>query len=173
MHLTIKKVCGLVFSIAIFTSQTIAQTAAQTNQFLTSQPASESLVRVFLGAVVKSNSGETVGDINDVIFDKTGKITSVILGVGGVLGIGEKNVGVPFTSLTISNGSDGSRQIVVPFNKEALNAAPPFVATEKTSMDLVRDRAVELGNKTAEKAIELKDQAAKKIEDMKKPATNN
>jgi sporulation protein YlmC with PRC-barrel domain len=168
----------VIFGASLMTTQTMAQTTSPTTSatataaipFITTQPAAQSLARVFLGAVVKNPGGETVGDVNDLIFDSTGKISTVVLGVGGFLGMGEKNVGVPFTALTMSAGADGVRMIVVPLSKEALKAAPVFMATEKTTMDTMRDKAADLGHKTADKANELKDQAAKKIDDLTKPA---
>jgi PRC-barrel domain len=45
---------------------------------------------------VYNDSNEKIGDINDVILDKSGKATNVILGVGGFLGMGEHYVAVTF-----------------------------------------------------------------------------
>ena len=102
------------------------------------------------------------------MFDKAGKISTVVIGVGGFLGMGEKIVAVPYTALTIGSGTNGARTIVLKASKDALKLAPTFTATEKTTMDVVRDKAVDLGHKTADKANELKDQAAKKIDEMTK-----
>lgn len=125
-------------------------------QFVTEQPPTEWLARVFLGAEVQNALGERIGDINDLVFDRSGRISTVVLGVGGFLGMGEKNVGVPYGALTYSVSKDGARLIVVDLSKDALKAAPNFTAIEKTAMDAVKD-----------KAVELKDQAVKKIDDMK------
>lgn len=125
-------------------------------QFVTEQPASEWLARVFLGAYVQNTLGDRIGDINDLVFDRLGRISTVVLGVGGFLGLGEKNVGVPYSALTYEVGKDGARIIVVALSKDELKLAPAFKATEKTTMDAVKD-----------KAVELKDQAVKKIDDMK------
>ena len=46
--------------------------------------------------------------------------------------------------------------------------APTFLATEKTTMDKVKDKAADIGHKTVDKAVELKDTGVQKIEDMKK-----
>ena len=86
---------------------------AATVQFVTEQPGSEWLARVFLGAAVQNSSGETIGDINDLVFDRSGHISTVVLGVGGFLGIGEKVVAVPFSALAFNTGKDGARIIVV------------------------------------------------------------
>jgi hypothetical protein len=145
-----------------------AQTAPATSAFVTTQPADQSLARVFIGANVTDPEGQIIGDVNDLMFDKAGNISTVVIGVGGFLGLGEKIVALPFTALAMSTYADGTRKITLNVTKDALKFAPTFTATEKTTMDLVRDKAVDLGHKTADKANELKDQAAKKIDDMTK-----
>jgi sporulation protein YlmC with PRC-barrel domain len=48
------------------------------------------------GLTVYNNSDERLGDINELIIGKDGRIESVVLGVGGFLGMGEHDVAVPF-----------------------------------------------------------------------------
>jgi sporulation protein YlmC with PRC-barrel domain len=48
---------------------------------------------------VYNEANEKIGDINDVILDRSGKVANVILGVGGVLGLGERYVAVAFDKL--------------------------------------------------------------------------
>jgi sporulation protein YlmC with PRC-barrel domain len=48
------------------------------------------------GLAVYNNNDERVGEINELVIGKDGKIASVVLGVGGFLGIGEHDVAVPF-----------------------------------------------------------------------------
>jgi hypothetical protein len=153
-------------------TQVLAEEAKTTApiQFVTEQPANEWLARLYIDAPVQNSSGERVGEVNDLVFDKAGHISTVVLGVGGFLGIGEKNVAVPFTALTYGAGSDGARTIVIALSKDALKQAPSFKATEKTTIDKMKDKAVDLGNKASEKAGQIKDQAVKKVEDMKKDA---
>lgn len=155
------------FALDVFAQ---APVPASAKQFVTEQPPGEWLARVFLGAYVQNASSEQVGDINDLVFDRTGRITTVVLGVGGILGMGEKNVAVPFSALTYAVGKDGARLIVVALSKDALKLAPDFRVFEKTAMDTVKEKAAEMGHKTVDKAVELKDQAVKKIDDMTKPA---
>ncbi len=151
---------------------TLAQVTKPTmaTQFIMEQPPGEWRARVFLGAKVQNSAGETVGDINDLMFDPAGRISTVVLGVGGFLGMGEKDVAVPYGALTFKADKDGARVIVVALSKDALKLAPAFKATEKTTLDTVKEKAAEIGHKTVDKAVELKDQAAKKIDDMQKPA---
>jgi sporulation protein YlmC with PRC-barrel domain len=51
------------------------------------------------GIDVYNEANEKIGDINDVILDRSGKVAKVILGVGGVLGLGEHYVVVAFDKL--------------------------------------------------------------------------
>jgi sporulation protein YlmC with PRC-barrel domain len=67
-----------------------------------------------------------IGDINDLLLDKEGKVGAVILGVGGFLGAGEKNVAVPFNALKLTD-KNGKRYLVMDTTKEALNSAPGYI----------------------------------------------
>ena len=66
-----------------------ADTSGATVSFVTQQAANESLARVFIGQAVYNVAGETVGDVNDLVFDRKGRINIVILGVSGFLSVGE------------------------------------------------------------------------------------
>ena len=48
---------------------------------------------------VYNEANEKIGDINEVILDRSGKVAKVILGVGGVLGLGERYVAIAFDKL--------------------------------------------------------------------------
>jgi sporulation protein YlmC with PRC-barrel domain len=157
-------------ALASVSGQALAQATAPAANvpFVAQQPANEWLARVFIGQAVRNTAGEIVGDVNDLVFDRQGRISTVVIGVGGLLGMGEKYVAVSFASLAFNVASNGNRVIVVAVSKEALAKAPEFKATEKTTFEKVKDKAAELGKKTVDKAVDLKDQAAQKIEDMTK-----
>jgi sporulation protein YlmC with PRC-barrel domain len=162
---------ALAMAAAAPFGQVLAQTPGASSaptKFVTEQPANEWLARVFIGQAVHNTTGETVGDINDLVFDRKGLISTVIIGVGGFLSIGEKSVGVPFGALTFNVGNNGERIIVVALSKLDLMQAQSFKATEKTTFDKVKEKASDLGHKAADKAVDLKDQAARKIDDMRK-----
>ena len=170
-----RSILTLVTALALATLPMAGIAAAQTTTsptasvpFITKQPANEWLARVFIGASVQNAAGETVGDINDLVFSPQGHISTVVLGVGGFLGMGERNVAVPYSALSFKAGAKGERLIVVALSKDALMKAPVFTATEMTTLDKVENKAAEIGRKTVDKAIELKDKAAEKIEEMKK-----
>ena len=95
--------------------------------FVTEQPANEWLAHVFIGADVLNAAGENVGDVRDLVFDRAGRISTVVIGVGGFLGVGEKHVAVPFSTLTYGLSKDNTRVITVAISKEDLKLAPAFI----------------------------------------------
>jgi sporulation protein YlmC with PRC-barrel domain len=56
-----------------------------------------------IGVNVYNDNNEKIGDINELIIDKSGKVDDVVLGVGGFLGMGERDVAVKFSDLKWSN----------------------------------------------------------------------
>jgi hypothetical protein len=51
------------------------------------------------GLNVYNENGEKIGDINEVLVDRDGKAEAVVIGVGGFLGLGERDVAVAFNAL--------------------------------------------------------------------------
>ena len=79
-----------------------------------------------IGTSVRNKAGETIGDVNDVVLGKDGKIEAVVLGVGGFLGIGERQVAVGFDSLQLSRDNGGKMIPTIDATKEALKTAPEW-----------------------------------------------
>lgn len=159
----------LALTVGSYATTVLVQTAkpAVTMDYVTVQPSGPWLVHTMFGAPVQNPAGEVIGDINDLVFNPTGQISAVVLGIGGMLGKGEKNVAVPYSALSFKAGPDGARIVVIPLNKDELKLAPIFKPMEKTSYDVMKDKAIALGRSAAESASNLKDQAMKKVEEMK------
>lgn len=75
------------------------------------------------GKAVYGAENESIGEINDVLVSQDGSINAVIIGVGGFLGIGEKNVAVDMSALQLGPGAD----------QEQANAASTAVSSETTA----------------------------------------
>ena len=75
-----------------------------------------------------------VGEVNDVVLDWNGDVKAVVLGVGGFLGVGEKNVAIEMSSLRKVRESNDSSDwfLVVNSSKEMLTNAPTYTTTPKT-----------------------------------------
>jgi sporulation protein YlmC with PRC-barrel domain len=78
------------------------------------------------GMTVRNMEGEELGSINDLVIDvSSGKVTYAAMSVGGVLGIGDKLLAVPFARLKFDHGQD-EMFFVLDMPKEKINAAPGF-----------------------------------------------
>ena len=66
-----------------------------------------------------------IGQISDVLVDKSGKISTLIIGVGGFLGAGQKDVAVPFEEVQATT-KDNKVHLVMNTTKDALKNAPGF-----------------------------------------------
>ena len=78
-------------------------------------------------------ANESVGDVNDVILDANGKVASIIVGVGGFLGMGEKDVALSFDQLSFARDNDSQLVVTTNATKESLQAAPSYVKPDKRS----------------------------------------
>jgi sporulation protein YlmC with PRC-barrel domain len=68
-------------------------------QFMTQMQPNQMMASKLIGTTVVGANNESIGDVNDVIVDRNGQVMAVVIGVGGFLGIGEKDVAVPFQQL--------------------------------------------------------------------------
>src|SRR6202521_5398164 len=91
----------LIASTAALISTAVA--AQQPVQLLTSIPNDGVTVTDYYKQNVYDRPGNKIGTIEDVLVAKDGKIPAVIIGVGGFLGVGEKDVAVSFGALHPTN----------------------------------------------------------------------
>jgi hypothetical protein len=115
--------------------------ASNSAKFISQQGADHWVFSKFKGTDVLGPNNEHIGDVSDMVFDKTGKIEGVVVGVGGFLGIGEKNVAIDMSAFQVvpanadSNGSSSSSssnndptnvKLKVSWTKDQLKNAPDF-----------------------------------------------
>ena len=104
-----------------------ATPAAQDNaQFGTTVLTDAVSISTYYNEDVYDNQDNKIGDVNDILLDKDGRVSTVIIGVGGFLGVGEKDVAVPFTALKVAEKA-GDRYLVINATKEALVKAPGYI----------------------------------------------
>jgi Uncharacterized conserved protein len=94
--------------------------------FAGQQAADEWRSSKMIGLNVYNSKDEKIGDINDLILSPDGKTQQAIIGVGGFLGMNEKNVAVPFSELKFTRKDDGSVHVMYESTKEALQSAPNY-----------------------------------------------
>lgn len=102
-------------------------TTAQAGGYLTEQSADQISAKSYMGQSVYNGQNESIGSINDLILQKQGGVTAAVVGVGGFLGIGQKNVAVPFDKITMTqNAQDGSIKLTTTETADTLKSAPEF-----------------------------------------------
>jgi sporulation protein YlmC with PRC-barrel domain len=85
-----------------------------------------------MGTTTVGPDGEEVGEVEDLIFDEQEKITGVVIGVGGFLGIGKKEVGLDWDQAALAEDKDaGTKKIMINLTKADLEAAPDFKTKEE------------------------------------------
>jgi sporulation protein YlmC with PRC-barrel domain len=109
-------------------ANTRSQAAPTTSrdEAVTTMPAEKVLASKLLNESVRNKANESIGDINDVVIDKSGKVASVIVGVGGFLGLGEKDVALSFDQLSFATDNDGDLTVTTEATKESLQSAPAY-----------------------------------------------
>lgn len=84
------------------------------------------LANDLIGLPVYSVAEESVGNINDIIVKFDGTVEGVVVGVGGFLGIGEKDVAIKLDKFDLATREDGEMRLVLDATREDLDAAPAF-----------------------------------------------
>jgi len=95
------------------------------------------------GATVYSPQDEAIGDVNDVIVSRDGKVDGLVVGVGGFLGIGEKDVAIQMSEVKLMDTDTGIK-LVMEANKDELAAAPEF----KSKTDMQAENAAQQPSST-------------------------
>ena len=103
-------------------------TATDKETFVQAQHATDWRGSKVIGATVYGPDNASIGDVNDVLVDNNGQIRAVVIGVGGFLGVGEKDVAIPFDTLHITRRPESSSidKITVSYTKDELKSAPKF-----------------------------------------------
>ncbi|WP_025659430.1 PRC-barrel domain-containing protein [Rhizobium sp. IBUN] len=122
-----------------------ADTAQASGGYLTEQAADQISANTYIGRSVYTGQNESIGEVNDLIMKKDGGLVAAIIGVGGFLGIGEKDVAVPMDKITVAqNTQDGTVKLTTSETAETLKAAPQF----KTLQMIAAERAPAPGGTT-------------------------
>ena len=107
-------------------SQAAPSASRSADEAVTTTPAERVLASKLLNESVRNKANETIGDINDVVIDKSGKVAQIIVGVGGFLGLGEKDVALSFDQLSFATDNDGDLTVTTEATKESLQSAPAY-----------------------------------------------
>jgi sporulation protein YlmC with PRC-barrel domain len=90
------------------------------------------------GFNVNTPTDEKLGDIKEVAIDTNGRVSYVVISVGGFLGMGDRHVAVPWDALKIAReGEKGDKKkVILPTTKERLKEAPEFKEPKDKSSEM-------------------------------------
>lgn len=112
-------------TVAPTTKGRMGATTTGSTQFLTTLPMGGQLVSNWYDKNVYDPSENKLGEIKDMMLDRTGQVDAVIVSVGGFLGIGEKDVAVPFDAIK-STERNNKWWLTMNTTKDALKSATGF-----------------------------------------------
>lgn len=81
-----------------------------------------------IGRSIQNAQNETIGKIESVVLDPDGKVAAVVVGVGGFLGIGQRDVAIQWTALEVSHNGE---KVTAALTKEQLKALPEYRYAEE------------------------------------------
>ncbi|HLH11415.1 MAG TPA: PRC-barrel domain-containing protein [Methylovirgula sp.] len=111
----------LIFSAALLAAVSTAALAANQSSLTTDHWLASDVYK----ASVYDPSNQKIGDIDDLIMNKDGAVSTAVIGVGGFLGVGQKDVAIPFTDLKVASNDKGT-YFVLNKTKDDLKNAPAF-----------------------------------------------
>ncbi len=93
------------------------------------QPIEGHLASNIIGENVYNGVGddaENIGTVNDIVLDANGQASLVVVGVGGFLGLGQKDVALEYATLEWAQREDGTTWLIAPTTREQLEQQEAF-----------------------------------------------
>ncbi|MGY4475827.1 PRC-barrel domain-containing protein [Bradyrhizobium sp. USDA 3364] len=112
----IKLIAGCIVATGMMTAAYAAET-------MSAAPAESWTVTNYYKQSVYDPQQNKIGDVDDVLVDKSGKVNGLVIGVGGFLGAGEKDVIVPFAAVKTAK-KDNKWWLTLNETKDGLKSAP-------------------------------------------------
>lgn len=125
-----------------------ADASATTDTYLTEQAENQVSANEFIGSSVYNGKDESIGDINDLIIGEDGKVAAAVIGVGGFLGIGEKDVAVPMAKIDVTHDENNDVRLTTVETAESLEAAPAFKTLDQQAAEADTDMTTTMPDNT-------------------------
>jgi PRC-barrel domain protein len=126
------KALALVTAGVLLVSASAFAQSSSKGELMTSIPASGRTVTDWYKQNVYDPKDQKIGEIMDVLVSPGGQIDAAIVGVGGFLGAGEKDVAVSFNSIKATKKNDKT-YLTLDTTKDALKNAPGFKYDRSTT----------------------------------------
>ena len=124
----------VVASSAAFAAEPApTSTMTRSDALMATMPGDSVTVTNWYKQNVYDSSNNKIGEIEDVLVDKSGKITAVIISVGGFLGMDTKDVAAPFQAIHTTM-KDNKWWLTMNTSKESLKSAPGYRYDKNNAM---------------------------------------
>lgn len=101
--------------------------AAATASFIGEQQDGNWLTSSLIGLEVTNPEGETLGKVAALEIGPDGQVVAVVIEAGGFLGMGARQVAVPYEAVQHVTATPGEHQLILAATSEDLESAPDFV----------------------------------------------
>ena len=81
-----------------------------------------------IGTRIKNAEGKDIGEVDQLLIDRNGKVSHVVIGLGGFAGMGEKKVVVPWSDLKFAPVTQGKKNAIT-MDESRLDRAPYYERT--------------------------------------------
>lgn len=115
--------CGAAAAYAQPQQATSPPPSATAPANTTMAPSATADTRKLIGRNIKNAENETIGEIKSIFINKDGKVDSVIVGIGGFLGVGDREVRIAWSDLKIT---DDGEKVMVDMTRDQLKAKPEY-----------------------------------------------
>ncbi len=82
-----------------------------------------------MGQTVYNRTNDKLGEIQELLIEGNGQVVAAVIGMGGFLGMGERDVAINYRALQITRDPDGKSRLVVDADKATLLNAPAYKTT--------------------------------------------
>jgi sporulation protein YlmC with PRC-barrel domain len=79
-----------------------------------------------MGKEVFGPDDESIGEVSDLVVQKDGETRAALIDVGGFLGVGEKEVAIPFDQIEVAAEEGGEPRLTIAMSREELEQLPAF-----------------------------------------------
>jgi len=120
------------FAITCVSAAALISAAHAATTVMSAAPSDSVTITDYYKQEVYDPQQSKIGSVDDVLVDKSGKLTGLVIGVGGFLGAGEKDVIVPFNSVKSTKKND-KFYLTLDETKDSLKSAPGFKYNKTTT----------------------------------------
>ncbi len=122
--LALSSAIAMVLAAPVWAQTSTGTTTTSPSAAATMPRSSEVDAHKLIGQSIQNQAdNKTVGKIDSVILDKSGKVDKVVVGVGGFLGMGKKDVAIDWNQIRVA---DNGRKVTMAADKDQLKAMPEY-----------------------------------------------